>query len=239
MFLGSSKRKWRWLLAAVVLIAVWIVQAPILRGLAGLLIVDQPTEEFDYVCLLAWGYQAEGDRCYDVAGDLHREKPSRRILLVGQRPSRIEKVGVMQPLAAISRRELGARGVPPEAVSLIRGGQWNDWANARSLAAWLGDHPGKSVLLLCSQFHSAQVRHVLDAVLDVDEAARVRIRALPSRQYDNTNWWTVRGGYREFGARWLMRIQSWLGGGDVPQSPEKSADEYRRDFLQTLPEGTR
>ena len=234
----TTKRKWRLLLAAAILIAVWIVRAPILRGLAGLLIVDQPTDNFDYVCIVAWGQNGDGDRCYDVAGDLRREKPSRRILLVGQSPSRVERIGVVPSFEAISRGQLGSRGVPQDAISLIRGGSWDDWANARSLAAWLRDHPGSFVLLLCSQFHSALVRHALDAVLDPADAARVFIRALPGRLCDDTNWWTLRCGYREFGGSWLMQFQSWLGGGDVPQSPERSADDYERDFLQSLPERT-
>jgi hypothetical protein len=231
----TPKRKWCLLLAAVVFITVAIAHAPILRGLAGLLIVDQPTDDFDYVGITAW---SGGDRCYDVAGDLRRENPARRILLIGPGENRIEQVGAMPSFEARSRRELTARDVPPDAISFIRGGRWNDWADARSLAAWLRAHPGNSVLLLCNQFGSAQFRHVLDAVLDTADGARVRIRALPSRQCDDTNWWKLRCGYRAFGGSWLMRFQSWLGGGDVPQSSERNADDYERDFLQTLPERT-
>jgi hypothetical protein len=229
----TPKRKWSVLLAAVVLIAVWLVHAPLLRGLAGLLIVDQPADDFDYVCIAAW---SSGDRCYDVAGDLHRKTPARRILLIGPSQNRIEQIGAMLSFEAISRRELNARDVPPDAISFIPGGRWNDWADARALAAWFRAHPGNSVLLLCDQFHSAQFRRALNAVLDPADAARVRVRALPSRQYDDTNWWKLRCGYRAFGGSWLMRFQSWLGGGDVPQSPERNADDYERDFLQTLPE---
>jgi hypothetical protein len=233
-----KKQKWRLLLAAAVLVAVWIVHVPILRGLAGPLIVDQPTDDFDYVCLLAWGSEAEGDRCYDKAGELYRERPSRHVLLVGQSRNRVEEIGVVPSFEEIARRELGARSVPPQAISLLCGGRWNDWANARSLASWLREHPGNSVLLLCNQFHSAQVRHALDDVLDPDEVARARIRALPSREYDDTNWWKLRCGYRAFGAGWLMRFQGLFGGGDVPQLPERSAEDYQRDFLRTLPERT-
>jgi len=43
---------------------------------------------------------------------------------------------------------------------------FNDWDAARSLAAWLNDHPKDSVLLLCSRFRSALMRSVLDDVLD-------------------------------------------------------------------------
>ena len=126
--------------------------------------------------------------------------------------------------------------MPPQAISLLGGEPWNDWATARALAAWLHDNPGNSVLLLYDQFHSGQMRSVLDAVLDSDDAARIRIRALSGPEFDDTNWWTLRSGYRAFGASWLMRFQTWLGGGDAPQSPQRNADDYRRDFLKSLAE---
>ena len=142
----------------------------------------------------------------------------------------------MPSFAAMSGRELRDRGVPQEAVSILRGERFNDWATARTLAAWLRDHPGSSVVLLSGQFHSAQLRRALDAGLDPAGAASVRVRALPSRVCDDTNWWTCRPGYRAFGGSWLLKFQSWLGGGDAAQTRERNADDYERDFLQTLPE---
>ena len=89
----TRKRKWRLAVAAAVLIAVCLVHAPILRGLAGLLIVDQPTDDFECVCIAAWGYSPAGRQYYDMAADLHRGKPACRILLVGPDPNRLEQIG--------------------------------------------------------------------------------------------------------------------------------------------------
>jgi len=224
--------------AAVVLITVCLVHAPILRGLAGFLIVDQPTDDYGCVCISSWGDRPNGDRCYDVAAGLFHQKPSCRVLLVAPGPDRLEEIGAMTSFTAMSRRELLARGVPQEAVSVLRGERWNDWATARALADWMRDHPGNSVLLLCDQFHSAQLRRVLDAVLDPAEAASVRVRALRSRMCDNTNWWTQRSGYRAFAGSWLLQLQRRFGGGDAAQTAERNAADYERDFLQAFQENT-
>jgi len=234
----TTKRKRRIVVLAVVVAAVCLFHAPLLRGLAGFLIVDQPTGDYDCVCISPWGNNPNGDRCYDVAADLYRQKPSCRILLVAPDPNRLEKIGAITSFASMSRRELFARRVPQEAVSVLRGQRWNDWATVQTLAAWMRDHPGHSVVLLCGQFHSAQLRRAADAVLEPGDAASVRVRALPNRDYDDTNWWTRRCGYRAFGGHWLLRIQGWLGGGAAAQMPERNADDYERSFLQAFQEKT-
>ena len=232
----TARWKRRILISAVVVAAACLFHAPLLRGLANFLVVDEPTRSVDYICVTSWGYRPDGDRCYDVAGELHRKNPSCRILLIEPNHSRLVQIGAVKSFASVSQRELGSRGVPSEAISILRCEPWNDWATARALADWLRDHPNNSVLLLCGQFRSAQARHTLDAVLHRAEAARVRVRALPSRQCDETDWWTSRRGYLEFGDHWLMRIQNRLGGGDAMQPPERNAEQYERDFLRTLPE---
>jgi hypothetical protein len=231
----TKKRKWVVALLAAFLVAAGLVHAPVLRGLAGLLIVDQPGDDFDWICLAAWGYGGDGDRCYDVAADLQREKSGSRILLIGPAMNRLEQTGVLSSFEAMSRRELQARGVSQEAISEERGGCRSDWENAHTLAAWLGKHPGSRVLLPCDQFRSAVVRHTLDAVLNPADAARVRVRALPNRNCDDTNWWKLRCGYRAFASAWLLRMQSWLGSGEAAAPSEKSADEYERAFLEHQP----
>jgi hypothetical protein len=232
----TAKRKRRIIVLAAFIAAAWLFHAPLLRGLAGLLIVDQPTDDYDCVCISAWGDRRNGDRCYDVAVELYRKKPSCRILLIVPEPNRLEEIEAIASFATISERELLARHVPPGSVSVLRGQRWNDWDTARALAAWLHDHPGKSVLLLCGQFHTAQLRSALDSVLAPDKAASVRVHALRHRECDETNWWTCRAGFRMFGGSWLLRLQTWLTGGDTPPSPEKCADDYERDFLKRFQE---
>jgi hypothetical protein len=234
----TAKRKWRMVVLAVVAAVVCLFHAPILRGLARLLIVDQPTDNYDCICISPWGYHASGDRCYDVAAELYRRKPSCRVLLVATAPNRLEEIGAMPSFESTSRRQLLARDVPEEAVAVLRGEPWNDWANAEALAAWMSDHPGQCVLLLSEQFHSGQMRRAIDDVLRPDAAAAVHVSALRNRDYDDTNWWTRRCGYRAFGEKWLLRLQRRPDGGNAVKTPRSNADDYERDFLHALPGST-
>lgn len=233
-----SLRKWLLLFVVVIIAAVWLLHAPLLRGLAGLLIVDQPTDKYDCIAMTAWGQGPDGDRCYDAAAELWRQKSACGILLLSPKLNRIEQIGATPPFEAICRRELAARGVPDESISIIHSNRYDYRATARSLAAWLSNHPGKTVLLLGEQFRTAQIRNALDAVLDPADAARVFIKAMPNREFDDANWWTRRCGFRMFGSCWLLRFQDWLYGDRTTLMPERNADDYQRHCLQNLTERT-
>lgn len=241
MFSSRVTGKWRTILVAAIVAVAFLAHAPLLGGLAGLLIVDQPSDDFDAVCVSAWGNAPDGDRAFDVAGELcgPTSKYSRRVLIVEPPPSRLEEVGAIDSFASVARRELAKQGIRGEAISVVRGEPCDYRCTARALAGPLRDRPGAAVVLLCDRFRSAEMRAALDAALDPAESARVRIRALPDRQYDETNWWTRRCGYRAFGFGWLMRFQGWLCGGDnAPRPPDETADDYEGDFLHDLGERT-
>jgi hypothetical protein len=212
--------------------AAWLFHGPLLGGLARPLIAHQPAGDFNCIGVIARTYGPDGDRCYDVAGELFREKTARRVLLVGFRPGRLVEIGVLPSFEESGRREFARRGVPPEAISVAPGDGGSYRATAGTLAAWLRNHPDASVLLFCSQFRSAHLRRALDAVLGPAQSGQVRLRPLPDRRFNETNWWMCRPGFREFGIAWLMRLQGWLGGGQAVQPPQESADDYERDFLR-------
>jgi hypothetical protein len=147
---------------------------------------------------------------------------------------RLAEVDVLPSFETFSRKELEKRKVAGEAISAISGGGYNDWEVARELGEWLKVHPKDSVLLICNRFRSAVMRRVLDASLDGADAARVRIKALPDRLFDEGSWWQYRSGYLSFGFGWLARIQNWIGWGQGGQIRECNADEFERKFLESV-----
>ena len=112
--LRRMKAKWkrRAVAAAVLVAAAWLFHGPLLAGLARPLIANQPAGDFNCIGVIARTYGPDGDRCYDVAGELFREKTSRRVLLVGSRPGRLVETGVLPSFEELGRRELARRGVP-------------------------------------------------------------------------------------------------------------------------------
>ena len=228
-------------LAAIVLAAIvglWFVHSPLLQGLARPLIVDEPTDDFQYVSVIGWRHGPDGDRCYDVAMELYGRESCRGVLVVEPRLERLVKTDATRSFEALSRCQLAARGLPEEAVSVIRTDGSDDWATARALQRWLAERPDTSVVLLCSAFRSAHLRYALDTMLDQDPAARVWVRALSDRRCDETNWWTSRGGIKAFGVGWLRRFHGWCAAGDTPPPPCRSADEYEGKIEQALLKST-
>jgi hypothetical protein len=232
----TTKSKRCVVLLGVVVAVAWLVHALFLRGLAGFLVVDETPGDFQYVCILDGYLGPDDDRCYDSAVNLFRQKSPCGVLVVEPRLERLVETGVLPSFETLSRRELQTRGLPQNAVSVVRSDGYDDWATARALQVWLADRPDASVALLCGRLRSAHVRYALDAVLDPAGAARVRLRALPDRRFDETNWWTSRDGIKAFGIGWLRQLHGWCAGGDHRPPPSCSADQYERNVRQALSE---
>jgi hypothetical protein len=234
---SKQHRFWpRLLLLLGAVAGLWLVHGPLLRGAADLLVVDEPADHAQYVCLSSWEFGPDGDRAYDVAATLFRQNPACHILLIGSGPSRLVESGSLASFETISRRELAARGLPQKAIESISRDGWDDWATARALRPWLLDRPAAVVVLLCGRMRSAHVRRVLSAVLDPSQAAGVRVQGLRDRHFDETNWWLSRRGYKAFGMAWLRRFCEWRAGGDHAPPRLQNADDYERSFRLTLSE---
>lgn len=228
---------WKWRIPAAVLAVglVLLLHKPLLRALAAPLIVAPSNGHFDALCFSFRRNIPDGDRSFDVAAELCRQNPAARVLLIVPAPDRLMEIGVLPFCEAASRRELADRGVPQERISTATSPWFEDWAVARTLDAWMRRQPETSILLLCPQFRSAHMRYVLENTLDRRCAERVRVYPLADRQFDAANWWTSRGGIREFGAAWLVRLHGWLLGGNAAAPSFHNADEYETEFLKTVP----
>lgn len=221
--------KWKIIAAIAVagVVGVVLFHSPLLRGLARPLVVDQTIGDFDDVCLITSLQTPDGDRCYDVAADLYKKNPLARVLVVDPPPNRIVEAGAIPSFEAISRRELIGRRVPSDSIVILRSDGIDDWAFAGTLADRIREHPESTVLLLCSEFHSARLRAVIDESLEANAAGRIRIMPLSDRRFNRTDWWKTRGGTRELGLNWLIRLQGWLGD-RVSPPPPSNADDYAR-----------
>lgn len=213
------------LLAAPVLL--WLLHPLLLRGLAALLVVDQACPDADYVVVVRDGY-----RRHQEAARIYQEDPSRRVVLVKAYPEPIVRLGIVPSLEAIGRRELAEGGVPTQAVVEAPGRAWDEWAEGRLLGQWLADRPHARLLVLCSRFQSRHYRHVLDTMLGKEAAARVAVRGLRDRDYDETNWWTRREGVRMLMVSFLRLGDGWCRGGQDEAYEEWNLDDYQRELCR-------
>ncbi len=215
----------RVVVGVAVLVCLWWLRAPILSGVAGLLIWEDPPDDCDVVWI-----RPRCDGAFDVAAGLCRQLPSRRVVLVEPALTRLVQAGFVPTFEAICRRELEARGVARDWVTVIGRGARNGWEEARLAAAWFEANPTSRVAVLCDRFSSAAMRSIFTAVLSPEQAARVRIVALPSRRYDEHDWWQSRTGMRQFMYAAIARAYvRWVGEPD--EVPEAQSPE---DFEQML-----
>jgi len=221
------------------LAGVCLCHALILRAVARFLIVDEQLPTPDAVWIRTEnGLIGDGDRCYDQAARLYREDASRRIILSEPYPIRLVQIGIAPCFQVISRRELGARGVPKDAVAPIDGAWSNPAQEVRRLGGWLREHPHADVLLLCDRFRSRRMRCILNTVLGRDHARAVKILALPDRRYDETNWWRSRCGVKSLFYGYVALTYAWCQGGDAPEPERWDPDDYERVLEQAVGEAS-
>ena len=220
------KRMRRVVLLLVIVVCVWLWRAAILQGIARILIVDQPQATPDYVWIRS------GDRCYDRAAELYHEDTSRCVVLIKQHPRRSIRIGAAPCFEVVVRRELGARGVPNDAIVTIDGKPRTRREEAGLLDMWMGGQHAARVLLLCSRFQSRPWRCVLDDALKPDHAAKVELLALPDRRYDETNWWNSRRGVKCLFDGYVSLTYTWCHADDVSKDDSWDPDDYEQQLVQ-------
>ena len=227
-----KRRRWkvmqRLVVASALVACACFWHKAVLEGTASLLVVHQQQPGFDHILVLG------GDRCHDAAARLQHEDPSRRIVLIEEYPNRLVRIGILPSFTMSSRQELAKRGVPAEVVEVIGGEVGNKWAAARLLQRWMNERPGARLLVLCDRFKSRYHRYVLDATLDSQVAARVSVRGLPNRRYNETNWWKSRHGVKSFGFAYLRLAYVWWQGENPSVYREWNPDDYERMLRQVV-----
>lgn len=226
-------RRWlRWLgILVTLLIALVVFHAALLRGLAHLLVKDQPVEPADAVVLMAASgpYQTLP---FDELAAFHRNGLARRIVLIEDRSSRIARAGIVPTVETVLRRELRTRGVPEDALVTLP--YEDDYPNGiHRLRDWLQDNPDWRVTLLCGELRSRTTTWVARTVLGPEEIGRVRFRALPDARFTTTNWWHSRQGIVQLCGEYIVLLHTMAF--DAPAEEERwDPDEYEQDLRRRI-----
>lgn len=206
----KKRRRWRRLFLALSLLLALAVffRAPLLRGVAGFLNVDEPPEPAEYVLIMG------GDGAIAEAARYYRAGLASQVLLLEMRHHRLERLGILPTGVEILQRALTADGVPSERIAVIDAQVGEGWDFLRRVGAWLDERPAAHVTLLTDQFSSRSLRYRLRTVLVPAAWKRVHIHTLPHRWYDETNWWRRKEGVLQVYHGYLRLTQDRVRGED-------------------------
>lgn len=203
----------------------------VLRTLAGPLAIDQGWEHAGWICITTEDdIRPAGDGWWDAAARFCREDARRRVLVVERRPERLVELGVVPPLAAIVRRELGKRGLGETVVSAFPAAARDDWDEARAIGRWLEEHRDVQLACLCSRFDGRRRRLIFDRLLAAELAARVRVVALRDRHWDQPDWWRERSRAAEVASALLQLTYVWAAGCPTETEERWNPVDYQRDL---------
>lgn len=209
------------------MVLLGIFHAPLLGGVAGFLVVEDELEPADAVLILG------GEGRYDEAARLVRERWVHRVMVIQERPNRLEALGVVPSEGDRARRELTARGVPADALDVLADSGFRLWNRARRLRDWMADNPHARLIVLHDRLDGRHTRMVVESVLGPEASARLRWRGLADAEFDVSNWWRYRKGVPRMLTHYVGLVYQGLFGEDADWRIW-NPDEYAR----TLPRPT-
>ncbi|HVX14216.1 MAG TPA: hypothetical protein VHC22_23720 [Pirellulales bacterium] len=219
----TRHRRWRWgIIGLFGLVAA--AHAPILRGLARALIIDDPAPSAGCVLVL------DVDCRFDRAAEMYHSGTASRILVIDRPATRLVRLGVVSSVREQSLRELSRRDVSSRDVILLPGSDKTPWHIAHALQAWLLEHPTEHVLVLCRRFSGRNLRFVASNVMQPGEVQRLAFRDMPDHRYSETNWWLNRAGVRALTGALCNLVYDALHGEDTATANEFDPDEYEREL---------
>lgn len=192
-----------------------------------ILVCNEDAEGHDHLLLLG------GDKRFDVARDLFARSELRQVLLFRDADSNLVRFGILPPGHELARDELSDRGIPDEAISVIKRG--SEASAMVSLREWMEQHEDTKIRVFTPRFNSRRTRYLLDRTLSDSQAARVRVVGLPDRRYDETNWWRSRTGFKAILSSSLDLVHTWCVGPTDPSIEERwDPIEYEQTLAATV-----
>ena len=191
---------------ALLLLAIYVVRAPILRWIGHQLVRSDLVETSDAIVVLSGG---DEDREIEAA-DLYAAKAAPLMIITTARESKalpeLVRRGVrVEREVDVRRRYLRELGVPDSAIVLLPQEAKSTFDEATYFAVWNKAHPVKSILLVTSVFHTRRAAFIFERAL---AGTGVVVRARPSTldRFDPNTWWQDRNTLLEGLVEWQKTI---------------------------------
>lgn len=166
--------------------AVWLLRAPLLRTAAEAWIVDEAPQPSDAIVLL--GNDNFGADRAARAAELYRERWAPRIIASGR------YVRPYATIADLMRRDLTERGVPADAILAFSNTGANTREEAYAVRSLLREKKWTRVIVVTSSYHTRRARYIWRRAAGPE--MQVRVVAARDADFDPRSWWQSRQGLK-------------------------------------------
>jgi uncharacterized SAM-binding protein YcdF (DUF218 family) len=116
-----------------------------------------------------------------------------------------------------SRMILIAKGVPPEAIHILKPHILNTADELQAVAAALDEQPGRTAIVVTSKSHTRRVQ-ALWKQISTGHRGRLIVRAAADDYFDASHWWRTTSDALNVVREYLGLLNAWAG---LPLPPSK------------------
>jgi uncharacterized SAM-binding protein YcdF (DUF218 family) len=168
----------------VLLSALYLFRAPLLRGAASAWIVNEPLVHADAIVVLGGGLET---RPFEAAR-LYKQNYAHKILIMNVRLSPSTELGITLPEKDLTRQVLVKLGVPDSDVVDLGTGVASTFDESMAVRTWTRTNAVKSLIIPTDLFHTHRVRWLFRKQLKPTGVA-VIVESVAARDYNAANWW--------------------------------------------------
>lgn len=199
------RRMIRWSIYLGIIVILFLLRFPIMRGMASCLISADEPENVDYCFIMGGGSLERGKH----ALKMYKEGFASYFVCTGENvPSILEAVGTKMTEAEATAFYLEKEGIPKENIIVINQST-STLEEAKVIHRFCEEHGLKKIMLLSSLYHTSRMRSVFDNELE-DSGIEYCLVGAPSIKYKEYEWWKTEEGLIAFNNEWMKKIYYWF-----------------------------
>lgn len=195
------------------------------------LVADEPTSPSDVVLVLG------GDHRLQKAAELIADRSVSEVWLIELEPSYAVQTGILPADHEAEIEQLVTLSVPQSQIHLLDGRAREYDGAAIVVAEQLSDYPETKLLLLYDRINGRNIQLVFSEILEDSQFSRLSFLGLPDDEYDETNWWRSRSGWKEtFTAISDLAFSMIVGVRKSQELGQWDPDTYERELISQFGE---
>lgn len=227
-------RRWRRraIISVAAVAAIWLLHAPLLRGVGRFLAADEPLDKADFIVILP---SMTGDRlAIENAAERVRRGGASGLIFFRMPPARSERCGAWPDYETAIGDDLKSRGIAESSIVTLPGPSHTSWQAARALGKWLEERPALRLDILTRRLGGRYERHVFASVLPERMFDQLHFGAAENR-IDETNWWHDREGIQMVFQNYIQLAFIELYGETESNAGTWTLEQYEQSLPPALP----